>query len=76
MALYKCSFIIIIIIVIIINKKSYPIQLPIIIDNRVAITASVIHDILYMLHINRNFPNVCIFNDTDLYCMLNTLCTE
>ena len=59
-----------------IKKRSYPIQVPTSIDNRLAITGSVIRDILHMLYINRNYPNVCIFNDTELHCMLNTLCTE
>ena len=57
-----------------INKKSNPISTSF--DDSLAITSSVIRDILYMIHINRYFPNVCIFNDSELHWILNTLCTE
>ena len=56
------------------NKKTYPVSTCT--DDSLAITCSVIRDILHMIHINNYFLNICILNDSELYWILNTLCTD
>ena len=46
------------------------------IDGSLAIIGSILRDVLHMIHINNYFPNICIFNDSELHWILNTLCTE
>ena len=57
-----------------INRNTYPVSTCI--DDSLAITGSVVRDVLHKININNYFPNICIFNDSELHWILNIFSTE